>query len=125
MATFLSLVNPLHSLLDVFGLKKSFLSASSSLAPTPLPKVSEPSSLFSPKCHPHVEEVTTEVNGYFIQHWPFETQEARKKFVGAGFSTVTCYYFPTAKDDRIHFACRLLTLLFLIDGIVSSFLPTA
>lgn len=66
--------------------------------------------------HPMHEQVVQEVDDYFLQHWPFPDQKARKKFVAAGFSTVTCYYFPLALDDRIHFACRLLTLLFLIDG---------
>lgn len=75
-----------------------------------------PSSLFQPLCHPRVDEVTKEVDGYFLKHWPFPNEIARKKFVAAGFSRVTCLYFPKALDDRIHFACRLLTVLFLIDG---------
>lgn len=75
-----------------------------------------PPSLFEPKCHPLEKQVTAEVDGYFLQHWPFPNEKVRKKFVTAGFSRVTCLYFPLAKEDRIHFACRLLTLLFLIDG---------
>ncbi|KAK7749839.1 carbonyl reductase (NADPH-dependent) ari1 [Cytospora paraplurivora] len=74
----------------------------------------EPSA-FKPLCHPLVESVTKEVDGYFLEHWNFETERSRKKFIGAGFSRVTCLYFPKALDDRIHFACRLLTVLFLID----------
>jgi len=31
---------------------------------------------------------------------------------------VTCCYFPLAADDRIELACRLLTVLFLIDDIL-------
>lgn len=73
-------------------------------------------SYFTPLCHPLVESVSQEVNRYFLKHWNFETEKARKKFIAAGFSRVTCLYFPTALDDRIHFACRLLTVLFLIDG---------
>src|SRR5437667_8973380 len=75
-----------------------------------------PDSHIKPLCHPRVEEVTKEVDGYFLEHWPFRNEKARKKFVAAGFSRVTCLYFPKALDDRIHFACRLLTVLFLIDG---------
>lgn len=75
-----------------------------------------PQSLFVPKCHPRERAVTEQVDGYFLTHWPFKTEKDRRKFVAAGFSRVTCLYFPMAKDDRIHFACRLLTLLFLIDG---------
>ena len=69
-------------------------------------------------CHPCVDEVSHEVDDYFLRHWNFPTAESRKVFVKAGFSRVTCLYFPLAKDDRIHLACRLLTLLFLIDDVL-------
>lgn len=75
-------------------------------------------SRFEPLCHPRMEAVAAEVDGFFLQHWPFDSDKARQKFLDAGFSRVTCLYFPKALDDRIHFACRLLTLLFLIDGTV-------
>ena len=67
-------------------------------------------------CHPSVDEVTKEVDGYFLKHWPFPNEKAEQKFQSAAFSRVTCLYFPLARDDSIHFACRLLTVLFLIDG---------
>ena len=66
--------------------------------------------------HPRAEEVAREVDGYFLEHWNFPHEKSKKVFVNAGFSRVTCFYFPLAKNDRIHFACRLLTFLFLIDG---------
>ncbi|KAJ5874092.1 Aristolochene synthase in complex with 12-13 Difluorofarnesyl diphosphate [Penicillium soppii] len=113
MAPILTPVKALYSLLYFLGLETS----SPALSPPPK-ALNETSSEFIPKCHPRVEEVSAEVNGYFLQHWPFENEKARKRFVAAGFSTVTCFYFPAAKDDRIHFACRLLTLLFLIDDIL-------
>jgi hypothetical protein len=75
-----------------------------------------PPSHLLPQCYHREKHVTEEVNAYFLEHWPFENEKSRTKFVHAGFSTVTCWYFPKALDDRIHFACRLLTLLFLIDG---------
>lgn len=77
---------------------------------------SVPAALFTPKIHPRVAKVTAEVDAYFLKHWPFENDKARKKFVAAGFSAVTCLYFPEALDDRIAYACRLLALLFLVDG---------
>ncbi|KAH7322523.1 Aristolochene synthase from penicillium Roqueforti [Stachybotrys elegans] len=77
-----------------------------------------PKSHWSPLVHPCVEEVTREVDGYFLQHWPFQNEEERRTFVKAGFSKVTCLYFPLAEDDRIHFGCRLLTVLFLIDDVL-------
>lgn len=85
-------------------------------APDASPYSSPVSSSFEPLCHPLVISVTKEVDGYFLQHWGFNNAKAKKKFVDAGFSRVTCFYFPKALDDRIHFACRLLAVLFLIDG---------
>lgn len=73
-------------------------------------------SLWKPLCHPRVDEVSLEVDRYFLHHWKFPSKKAAKAFIDAAFSRVTCLYFPLAQDDRIHFACRLLTVLFLIDG---------
>ena len=75
-----------------------------------------PPSRFVAECHPLERQITAEVDGYFLTHWPFKTAKDRKKFVAAGFSRVTCLYFPLSLNDRIHLACRLLTILFLIDG---------
>ncbi|KAI8953277.1 Aristolochene synthase in complex with 12,13 Difluorofarnesyl diphosphate [Xylaria longipes] len=65
-----------------------------------------------------MDEMSKQVNGYFLEHWPFEDDAARKKFISAGFPEVTCYYFPKAHDDRIAFACMLLTVLFLVDDLL-------
>ena len=73
-------------------------------------------SIFTPICHPRVEDAVRDVDGYYLQHWGFSTEAARKKFVAAGFSRVTCLYFPKALDERIQYACSLLTILFLVDG---------
>lgn len=75
-----------------------------------------PASRFTARIHPLEAKISAEVNGFFLEHWPFGNEKARKKFVAAGFSRVTCFYYPVALNDRIGFACRLLTLLFLIDG---------
>lgn len=76
---------------------------------------------FTHKIHPLERQMTEEVNGYFLRHWPFENDKARKKFVVAAFPEVTCLYFPLAHDDRIKYACELLTILFLIDGKSASY----
>jgi aristolochene synthase len=73
-----------------------------------------------PLQHPHVEKVSQEVDQYFLENWNFPNEKARKTFLAADFSGVTCLYFPLAKDDRIHLACRLLTILFLVDGKIST-----
>ncbi|WQF84269.1 Putative isoprenoid synthase domain superfamily [Colletotrichum destructivum] len=74
--------------------------------------------LFRAKLHPREPEISAEVNSFFLDHWPFVNEEARKRFIAAGFSKVTCFYYPHALDDRISLACRLLTLLFLVDDIL-------
>lgn len=87
------------------------------------PEVQEtPPAILVPKIHPLEPQVTKEVDTYFIEHWPFPNDKAIQKFRDAGFSYVTCCYFPEALPDRIHFGCRLLTILFLIDGIAFSIL---
>lgn len=86
------------------------------ISPSTRRAVQLPPSLWTAEIHPLHKQVISEVEGYFLQHWPFPNDQSRKKFRSAGFSRVTCLYFPKALDDRIHFACRLLTLLFLIDG---------
>lgn len=80
------------------------------------PSEDPPAPYLQPKCHPLEPQITEEVDGYFIKHWPFPNEKAVQKFRAAGFSKVTCCYYPEALNDRIHFGCRLLTLLFLIDG---------
>ena len=77
-----------------------------------------PVSEWTPACHSRVDAIVSEVDQYFLEHWEFPDEKARKTFVKAGFSRVTCLYFPLALDDRIHFACRLLTVLFLIDDVL-------
>lgn len=72
--------------------------------------------LVEAKFHPHENETSRQVNDYFLEHWPFPNEKARYKFVKAGFPRVTCAYFPLALNDRIQYACCLLTLLFLVDG---------
>lgn len=68
------------------------------------------------RCHPLEKHVTDEVNKYFVENWNFPTPQAIDKFRGARFSQSTCLCYPRALDDRIQFACRLLTLLFLVDS---------
>ncbi len=67
-------------------------------------------------CHPRVKEVEDEVHEHFLKNWNFANSKTVQTFLNAKFSEVTCLYFPLALDDRIHFASRLLTVLFLIDG---------
>lgn len=87
------------------------------------PLFTPPPSRFKPLCHPLEPQVTHEVNEYFLKNWHFTGSKEKAKFVAAGFPRVVCLYYPRARDDRIHFACRLLTLLFLTDGMYLISLP--
>ena len=75
-----------------------------------------PPSAWTPRLHSQAEKVGRDVEEYFLQNWDFPNQDSKARFLKAGFPRVTCLYFPLAKDDRIEYACRLLTVLFLIDG---------
>ncbi|KAF2219244.1 Aristolochene synthase in complex with 12,13 Difluorofarnesyl diphosphate [Elsinoe ampelina] len=68
--------------------------------------------------HPNAVEVAGQVDGDFIRDWDFPSEKAVMKFLAAGSSRVTCLYFPMARDDRLHWACRVLTILFLIDDLL-------
>ena len=81
-------------------------------SPYPAPSTS----VFTPICHPKVDDAIRDVDGYYLQHWGFPNEAAKQKFVNAGFSRVTCLYFPKALNERINYSCSLLTILFLIDG---------
>ena len=102
----------------IFGYdeKKSAVIGETVLSVTLNAEWQPPASNWKPLIHPRHEETALEVDGYFLQNWKFPNAKAEKTFLSAGFSRVTCLYFPLSKDDRIHFACRLLTVLFLIDG---------
>lgn len=80
-----------------------------------------PPSAWTSKSHRDTEDVAHEVDQYFLRNWNFPNSKSEQTFLEAGFSKVTCLYFPTAKDDRIQYACRLLTVLFLIDGAMDMF----
>ena len=108
----IDLLNPLPSPLQV----KSQSIKTAPVHVLPPRKWEPPVSAWKALCHPRVDEVSREVDGYFLKHWNFSNAKAEKTFLKAGFSRVTSLYFPMAKYDRIHFACRLLSVLFLIDG---------
>ena len=75
-----------------------------------------PPSIFTPMCHPLVEDAIRDVDEYYLRNWGFPNEKTKLKFVSAGFSRVTCLYFPKSLNERIRYACSLLTILFLIDG---------
>ncbi|KAI0396355.1 Aristolochene synthase in complex with 12,13-Difluorofarnesyl diphosphate [Xylariaceae sp. FL0594] len=77
-----------------------------------------PESYLKPSWYHNMDAIIREVDQYFLDRWDFPSEKERKKFVVAGFSRVTCMYYPMADDDRIGYACKLLTILFLIDDLL-------
>ncbi|KAK7046186.1 Aristolochene synthase in complex with 12,13 Difluorofarnesyl diphosphate [Favolaschia claudopus] len=77
-----------------------------------------PPTIFIPKVHPMRKEITQDVNVFFLAHWPFPNEKARKKFVDSDFCYGLCATWPESVDDRMNHACRLFTLLFLIDDLL-------
>ncbi|KAJ2984458.1 hypothetical protein NUW58_g6045 [Xylaria curta] len=72
----------------------------------------------TPRCHPLVDEVSREVEFYFLQHWNFPDEKARASFLKTGYGQFTCFYYPLARNDRIHISCRFITLLILNDDLL-------
>ncbi|KAI1356556.1 Aristolochene synthase from penicillium Roqueforti [Xylaria sp. FL0043] len=77
-----------------------------------------PAPYLRPSWYHDMDAVIRDVDSYFLDRWDFPSEKARRKFVVAGFSRVTCMYYPMAEQDRIGFACKLLTVLFLIDDLL-------
>ncbi|KAG8628539.1 hypothetical protein KVT40_004412 [Elsinoe batatas] len=98
-------------------IQPSFVAAPIDQLDTPSDNLA-PSGVWRPAIHPNALEVAGQVEGDFVRDWRFPSEKAMKKFLAAGFSRVTCLYFPMARDDRIPWACRLLTILFLIDDLL-------
>lgn len=87
---------------------------------TKIPSYEPQPSLWKPLRHPRYIEVSKETDDFFLKHWKFPSAKAEEKFLNCDFSSFACHYFPLAKDDRIQFACRNITLLFLVDGKVAT-----
>ncbi|KAK7042880.1 Aristolochene synthase in complex with 12,13 Difluorofarnesyl diphosphate, partial [Favolaschia claudopus] len=77
-----------------------------------------PPTMFIPKVHSLREEITQDVNTFFLTHWPFPNEKARKKIVESDFCYALCATWPESLDDRMRHACRLVTLIFLIDDLL-------
>ncbi len=71
---------------------------------------------FTVRVHPRVEEVCAIADAYFVENWPFRTDEEREKFPKQEVNKWVCMAIPMAWDDRIIDCCKLNTLLFLLDG---------
>ncbi|KAI1121881.1 Aristolochene synthase in complex with 12,13-Difluorofarnesyl diphosphate [Nemania abortiva] len=76
--------------------------------------------VFPTLSHPLTDIVERETNEYFLAHWSFPDVTSRDKFLSSGFSRMVCMYYPKAKDDRIHFACRLIVVILLIDDLLDN-----
>ncbi|CAJ2506370.1 Uu.00g005000.m01.CDS01 [Anthostomella pinea] len=88
--------------------------------PAPFNKRQIPPSGLTALYHPLAEKTIKEVNDFFLEHWPFESEKYKSRFGVEGWCRVTCYYVCQSLDDRLALACRLVVVLFLIDDILES-----
>ncbi|KAI0966357.1 Aristolochene synthase, partial [Xylaria arbuscula] len=82
---------------------------------SPLPNLDLNPSIFKLLCHASYSKIAPEINEYFLKHWNFRNDKSRKKFIAADYPRFVCLSYPLSSDDRIGFACRIITILFLID----------
>jgi len=76
------------------------------------------------KLHPLTTSVLPRNQKYFLDNWPFPTEESRAEFVISDIGLYTCYVFPMALNERIELTCRMNTILFLADDILDSYSTT-
>ncbi|KAI1499290.1 Aristolochene synthase [Biscogniauxia marginata] len=81
-------------------------------------------SIFKPLCHPLYPKIAKETDEYFLKYWKFPDEKSRRKFLAADYSRFACLNYPLSLDDRIGFACRIITLLFLTDDEID-YMPLA
>ncbi|KAF2003110.1 terpenoid synthase [Amniculicola lignicola CBS 123094] len=74
--------------------------------------------LYTARKHAQANALVASVNGFFLTHWPFKTDDQRQRFVNEGYAWFVCVNCPMSLDDRLHWGCRLLTLGFLIDDLL-------
>lgn len=74
--------------------------------------------LLEARTHHRTDEIVKSVNDFFLEHWPFKTAKHRQRFTEEGHPWYVCALFPLSLDERLLWACRLLTLGFLIDDLL-------
>lgn len=72
---------------------------------------------FDIQCHPRADAVCAELDSFFIQHWPFKSQEERNRFLNSQTNRFACWALPLADDDRLLDTVKVNTLLFLLDDV--------
>lgn len=73
-------------------------------------------SRFQWRCHPLVDSLAREVNDWVLANWTFEHDQDKRRYIGFEISRAACLFIPFAEDNRIIYACKLFTILFLTDG---------
>lgn len=76
-----------------------------------------PPTIFDIQCHSRADAVCAELDSFFIQHWPFKSQEERNRFLNSQTNGFACWALPLADDDRLLDTVKVNTLLFLLDDV--------
>lgn len=81
-----------------------------------------PKSDFAVLQHPLYESLKKETDQYFIDNWPFlfpnedNNKKSLDKFLKANYPLCASLYFPQSKDERLRFAARMFSVVFIVDG---------
>lgn len=81
-----------------------------------IPHDKPPATILEIKCHPEVEDVCARVDGFFLENWPFPTQQDKNNYTSSELCRWACYALPGSRSDRVDDACKVNILLFLLDG---------
>ena len=75
-----------------------------------------PPSAWVGQCYPDGKQVSRDCNKYFLDHWPFASDKARRVFAEQDLPRWHCCQYPVALPDRQLVGAKFMVLMFLIDG---------
>ncbi|KAJ7358359.1 isoprenoid synthase domain-containing protein [Mycena albidolilacea] len=70
--------------------------------------------------HPRAGEIHAEIEAYFTDAWPWQSSEKLSKSLLLDFASFATCTIPDAAYDRLRWASKVYTLLYLVDDLVES-----
>ncbi|KAJ7637384.1 isoprenoid synthase domain-containing protein [Mycena polygramma] len=67
--------------------------------------------------HDRAQELTAASNSFFLENWPFVSQEERDFFVRCNLAALATRLMPDGEFHKTSSACKIATLLFLADDV--------
>ncbi|MCJ1461493.1 hypothetical protein MMC07_000090 [Pseudocyphellaria aurata] len=70
--------------------------------------------------HRLTKEVCSELDNFFLEHWPWPNEKAKARFAVSETVRWACLALPLVADDRIFDLAKINTVLFLLDDIAET-----